>query len=443
MAVAGGGIDVGTGVLCNEAYAWVVRAHLLGDFCSGCLRKSASLLQCQGCRFVRYCNKTCSALDWKSGGHKRECKHLPSLRSQFLDDSLDEARLLIRTFAGSKRASDCTTSSSSSGSGNCSQLCCGTAHFKSMSQAAGVSELGAKFDGASEQAQCCAVICKAKQVLYSGGVEVSLEELAAALSKFRTNNFGVLDDLFSLVGHGVYPGAALLQHSCTPSCLLVYKGTTLHAIALDSLVAGDELTHSYVDLCQPVRMRQNVLQESHNFICTCARCCEQLLVHSLEPPWQTTEQEQTLVTALCAAAADPLAVRVLLETLPEHTSRPHALVELLLCEAKGPFAYAGYAAVCRAFEAALEAQRLDESAKLCRRIVSFLALTLGHLPFHPLLGLQLFTLGDLCTMVGQKEDAAAFYDWCGEILARTHAADFCGGDLLARLEAARRGLDEE
>ena len=438
-ASSGESVGVGNVVLCNEAYAWVVRAHLLAEFCSGCMKRPSSvpLLQCQACRVVRYCNKNCSAHDWRLGGHKRECKHLASMVAQLHNEGLDEARLLIRTFAGSTRPTECGASTTNINT----PLCCGSAHFRCMSQAAGVSELGPQFESTPDQIWCCAVLSKARQVLQTGGVEVTLEELAGRLARFRTNNFGVLDELFSLVGHGVYPGAALLQHSCAPSCLLVYKGTTLHAIALGSLKAGDELTHAYVDLCQPVRVRQRLLQESHNFTCACPRCCEQLLVHSLDTPWLPTALEKDFMAAVNDVADDPLAVRLLLERLPEHTSRAHALVELLLCEAAaGPFSCEGYAAACRAFEAALDAQRIEESAELCRRLVSFLALALCHLPFHPLLGLQLFTLGDLCAVLGLKKDAAAFYNWCYEIVSKTHDAEISGGDLLERLEASRATL---
>ncbi|KAK1745705.1 hypothetical protein QTG54_003629 [Skeletonema marinoi] len=42
---------------------------------------------------------------------------------------------------------------------------------------------------------------------------------------FKKNNFGILDALHSSIGEGegVYPCAALLNHSCAPNAILRYK----------------------------------------------------------------------------------------------------------------------------------------------------------------------------------------------------------------------------
>ena len=49
----------------------------------------------------------------------------------------------------------------------------------------------------------------------------------SSISTFGRNNFGVLSELLSLVGAGCYPPAALLNHSCAPSCALAFDGATL------------------------------------------------------------------------------------------------------------------------------------------------------------------------------------------------------------------------
>lgn len=245
-----------------------------------------------------------------------------------------------------------------------------------------------------------------------------------------------------------------MQHSCIPSCILTYvlaggQAPTLQGVSLGALGPGDQLTHSYADLCKPVRQRQLGLQETYNFTCTCARCLEQLAVYEVAGA-VLTEQETVFVGSL--DASNPLNLRETLCGMDKYTSRPHALVEILLGHASGPFQFEKYTETCRAFEAALSDGRLDECIRLCRLIISFLLLTLLHVPCHPLLGLQLFTLGDLCGMLGKEQpvdasrkasliaEATAYYSWCNEVLEKTHPP---GGELLQRLRAAQSDLRKE
>jgi hypothetical protein len=74
---------------------------------------------------------------------------------------------------------------------------------------------------------------------------------------------------------------------------------------------------------------------------------------------------------------------------------------------------------CDAHQAA---QALQESADTCRAMVAFLLVTLP--PNHPLLGLQLFTLGDL---TGDR----SFHRWARRILRISHGPSH---DLVRRLD---------
>lgn len=68
----------------------------------------------------------------------------------------------------------------------------------------------------------------------------------------------------------------------------------------------------------------------------------------------------------------------------------------------------------------------------CSYLVSFLCLVYRRIPLHPLLGLQLFTLGDLLHATGDEEKAMKIYSWSKEILKSTHGAK---SDLSIRLDS--------
>jgi hypothetical protein len=62
------------------------------------------------------------------------------------------------------------------------------------------------------------------------------------------------------------------------------------------------------------------------------------------------------------------------------------------------------------------AGRTAEAARLCEHVVAFLCIALYHVPNHPLLGLQLFTLGDLYEAMREDATAQATFRWARDIL---------------------------
>jgi hypothetical protein len=78
---------------------------------------------------------------------------------------------------------------------------------------------------------------------------------------FQANNFGITDQLQTVIGGGVYPVGAILNHSCAPNCILTYSGSKQIIRTLRDIEAGEELTHSYVDLCLPTPERRQSLTQ--------------------------------------------------------------------------------------------------------------------------------------------------------------------------------------
>ena len=94
------------------------------------------------------------------------------------------------------------------------------------------------------------------------------------LRKFKYNNFGIQNSLQTVIGSGVFPRGAILNHSCDPNCILTYEGSPATQIIriIKPVTEGEELFHSYTDICQPTSVRRSRLMETYNIDCQCERC---------------------------------------------------------------------------------------------------------------------------------------------------------------------------
>jgi hypothetical protein len=56
----------------------------------------------------------------------------------------------------------------------------------------------------------------------------------------------------------------------------------------------------------------------------------------------------------------------------------------------------------------------ENAYRVCSQVISYLILSLMNMPYHPLIGIQLFTLGDLSQNT-HPELAVPFYEWALEV----------------------------
>jgi hypothetical protein len=97
--------------------------------------------------------------------------------------------------------------------------------------------------------------------------------VGSMLARLRANAFSFADTSGMVIGVGCYPSAAILNHSCVPNCVLTSGGGgVLRVRTAVAVAAGAELTHSYIDLCQPTHARRHTLRTKYGFECTCTRC---------------------------------------------------------------------------------------------------------------------------------------------------------------------------
>lgn len=115
-----------------------------------------------------------------------------------------------------------------------------------------------------------------------------MEEVSKTYMEFQHNNFGILDELLSCVGAGVFPLVAALNHSCEPNCYLRYTlrstGPTVQIVALRDISMGEELAHSYTDVTASTTMRREKLRKIYGFNCECERCARADLKERLFNP---------------------------------------------------------------------------------------------------------------------------------------------------------------
>eukprot|EP00934_Nitzschia_sp_Nitz4_P003985 Nitzschia sp. Nitz4//scaffold23_size168460//64166//65497//NITZ4_002214-RA/size168460-processed-gene-0.220-mRNA-1//1//CDS//3329543620//3975//frame0 len=71
---------------------------------------------------------------------------------------------------------------------------------------------------------------------------------------------------------GLYPYAAMLNHSCHPNALRVFVGDVMVLHASTTIAAGEEIVCSYVPPIYPYPRRQSIFQQNHGFLCDCHRC---------------------------------------------------------------------------------------------------------------------------------------------------------------------------
>ncbi|KAK1888810.1 N-lysine methyltransferase SMYD2 [Dissostichus eleginoides] len=98
------------------------------------------------------------------------------------------------------------------------------------------------------------------------------KDLVTLFSQVSCNGFTIEDDELSHMGTAVYPDVALINHSCLPSVIVTYNGTSAEIRAVKNMQPGDEVLISYIDLLYPTDDRNNRLRESYYFTCDCQEC---------------------------------------------------------------------------------------------------------------------------------------------------------------------------
>lgn len=487
-----------------------------GDCCASCsvtpseassLHAKTRLFRCSACQVVKYCGRDCQRLDFVQ--HKRECQYLQKIydkrdinrREHQHEGEVEEVCLLLRTFgeleklrrqAAQKCGSACYCKAGLMDGNGIATISCGTHHWNTMVRA----DLSDTMEEQSARYKTRILETVANYTTWTA------KETRDTMQVFQANNFAIVNTLHETIGEGIFPHAALLNHSCDPNCLLRFnshskksKKTVLEIVALRNIDEGEELTHSYVDLVENTETRQRRLHDTHGFICKCQRCegrvtvqlprsappnLYEWIINHLNPGPAPVATENASSKAIQGATSELELVFIPVDEAlrcyggpstpccPKEFASGEQILDRFLLESRRHFAADNIAGELSALQKALKTMletspvppplsrdlyqlraallsallvalssaspgneddghqttlALGEASEACNAMVAFLLVALPA--NHPLLGLQLFTLGDL---TGDR----SFHKWARRVLRISHGSSH---DLVRRLDA--------
>lgn len=71
---------------------------------------------------------------------------------------------------------------------------------------------------------------------------------------------------------GIYPLAAMINHSCVSNATRTYSNEVMIVHASKNIAAGSEIVWSYIPPTRPLIDRRRALKKRHGFICQCEKC---------------------------------------------------------------------------------------------------------------------------------------------------------------------------
>ncbi|RHZ00504.1 hypothetical protein DYB37_002775 [Aphanomyces astaci] len=255
------GIPSGTKIFQEEAFAKVVLSTYKGNVCAECLRPSDPDICCDDCSQVTFCSEACQAS--LASIHALECETLDDIDMIAKKSAADRdlLRLLVRILC--RRVCPCPRRDETD------ELLATT--FSEVDQMVHVTSR-------LEPSWVASVERGAELLLQSlpTKAHVSVTEIVGLAGRINENSYS-LDAWTSskAAAVGMFPVAALLNHSCMPNCAWANDGRGHMEVRTTAFVAhGEELCFSYIDPTQPRPTRQRELLATKHFQCTCPRCSD-------------------------------------------------------------------------------------------------------------------------------------------------------------------------
>lgn len=196
-----------------------------------------------------------------------------------------------------------------------------------------------------------------------------------------------------------------MNHSCSFNCVATYEAKTKKQIfrATRAIQKGQEIVCSYIDIAASTKTRREKLQANYHFVCQCPSC--------------QRREEQDIFCDTCTATTYCDPVRKTMAAAGNVSEIERALscrVSALNCKHVHVLELHS-----RLLELYIDQQNWLPATRHAESIQKIYDLIYGAMK-HPIVGLHLYTLGDLTWATGTKQDAVSIRRRVLEYLSTTH-----------------------
>ncbi|KAJ3664643.1 hypothetical protein Zmor_000196 [Zophobas morio] len=237
----------------EKPFVYVLSSRLRTERCDYCLKKG-QFMKCSGCHYVHYCGKICQKDGWSV--HRFECRNLKRVSPRVLPDA---ARLLARLIQILRKGGDLVKSYYLE---NCFRM-----YKDLMSHYPNIK-------GDKPRMEHFTSLCAVLFEFLGDDILPNSAELMGMYGRMCINSFNIMDQELQCLGTGMYLGASVIDHSCTPNAVATFEGPVLYIRALKTFHYLDwsQIRISYIDILNTTKDRQKELETAYYFLCQCPKC---------------------------------------------------------------------------------------------------------------------------------------------------------------------------
>ncbi|XP_066290806.1 N-lysine methyltransferase SMYD2-like isoform X1 [Branchiostoma lanceolatum] len=242
---SGKGLEPGTLIISERPYCYALLNGEEENHCHYCLaeeRQDEKLLVCPGCTTARYCNKQCqkkAELD-----HKCECRGYRQLMLMPYHLRLI-GRIIYRQHVRKVETGPLDP---------LNDLC---SHME---------DLAGSFGMDSQLGHLARIVDK--------DVIPNWAYFQRLFGKVTSNCFAISNSELKDIAVGVYPQAAMLNHSCRSNSIATFRGPNMEVRTFAHVGPGEEVFHAYVQKGVTTDRRRDDLMEKYFFFCQCSDCLD-------------------------------------------------------------------------------------------------------------------------------------------------------------------------
>lgn len=245
-----------------QPFSYVVSQAARPSVCDFCLKSKdderCALLRCSGCKVVYYCAKAqCQKNAWLTY-HKDECMILRKVAPNIPTDTVRlMARIILKLRAGGTKLSDDLPDWPEGQNRR---------YFDDLLSHQKDIVRDSKRIEAFQSFYVILQKCLGEDKL------PPKSDVLDIFGKILINSFNIMSDEYQSIGVGLYLGASVLDHSCEPNAVVIFKGKELIVRTIAQVENVSDLRISYTNILETTTQRRQNLSEQYYFYCDCVKC---------------------------------------------------------------------------------------------------------------------------------------------------------------------------